>query len=245
MAYNYQAPTAGVATKVEDPDRAGGTDGRATATLRSVAPAAWALHAASRYERLGKPFVDRIGAAILLLVLSPVLLVCALAVALTLGVPVLLPQMRVGRHGRPFRIYKFRTMHPDRRSTPGDFVGSERRISHKVPHDPRLTPLGRFLRTWSLDELPQLLNVALGDMSLVGPRPELLQIVDQYDPWQHRRHDVKPGMTGLWQVSARGDAPMHELTEIDLQYLDRVSLWTDLRILALTIPAALGVRQGF
>ena len=92
--------------------------------------------------------------------------------------------------------------------------------------------------------MPQLWNVVAGQMSLVGPRPEMVQIVDRYEPWQHARHQVKPGVTGLWQVSARGEVPMHEATHIDLEYVESISLWTDIRILALTIPAALGSRTG-
>jgi lipopolysaccharide/colanic/teichoic acid biosynthesis glycosyltransferase len=202
-------------------------------------------YTAGRYERWVKPVVDRTGAAVLLLALLPLLLVAGLAILVTMGRPVMLRQQRIGRNGTPFWIYKFRTMEPDRRVRILPFVAKERRVRHKVPHDPRLTPVGRFLRKWSIDELPQLLNVLNGTMSLVGPRPEMTQIVDRYAPWQHHRHVVKPGVTGLWQVSARGDTPMHELTQIDLEYVHALSLWTDLKILLLTIPATLGLRQGF
>lgn len=200
---------------------------------------------ANRYERLVKPVVDRVGALTLLVALLPVMVACALAVALTMGRPVLLRQQRVGHHGRRFGIYKFRTMTPSRRVQQLPHVGPDRRQRHKSPNDPRVTPVGRFLRTWSLDELPQLFNVLAGDMSLVGPRPELVDIVERYAPWQHLRHQVKPGITGMWQVHARDDRPMHELTELDLVYLNRVTPGTDVRILLLTVPAALGLRRGF
>jgi lipopolysaccharide/colanic/teichoic acid biosynthesis glycosyltransferase len=203
------------------------------------------LHTEGRYERFAKPVIDRVGALVLIVLCAPIMLVTALAVGLTLGSPVILRQHRVGHQGKTFRIFKFRTMRPDRRLSYVSFNGGDRRLHHKVPHDPRLTGLGRFLRSWSLDELPQLFNVVSGQLSLVGPRPEMLDIVARYAPWQHRRHEVKPGLTGLWQVSARGDAPMHELTEIDLEYIGKISLWTDLRILVLTVPAALGLRRGF
>ena len=215
-------------------------DDAAVIDLREVRP-----HHVGNYERWVKPLIDRVAAAILLLAVTPVLALCAIAVAVSLGRPILLRQRRVGYRGDEFTIYKFRTMQPSRRSARMHYVGPERRRTHKHPHDPRLTSVGRFLRTWSLDELPQLLNVVRGEMSLVGPRPEMVEIVERYEPWQHRRHQVKPGVTGLWQVSARGDAPMHELTQVDLEYLDRVSLWTDLRILLLTVPAAAGLRRGF
>ena len=197
------------------------------------------------YVRVVKPFVDRLGGLLLLIALMPVMLVSAVAVSISMGRPVLLRQRRIGFQGEIFTIYKFRTMRPSRRQQGLDYVGPERRLTHKHPEDPRMTRCGRFLRTWSLDELPQLLNVVRGDMSLVGPRPEMVEIVERYEPWQHRRHQVRPGVTGLWQVSARGDAPMHELTQIDLDYLERVSLWTDVKILLLTLPAAMGMRRGF
>jgi lipopolysaccharide/colanic/teichoic acid biosynthesis glycosyltransferase len=176
------------------------------------------------------------------------MLAVGIAVAVRLGSPVLLRQPRVGKGGREFRVYKFRTMTPDRRTgadAAGEWGGECRRIRHKSPDDPRLVPLGRFLRAWSLDELPQLFNVVLGDMSLVGPRPEMVAIVKRYEDWQHQRHLVKPGMTGLWQISERGNGLMHERTDVDLEYVQRVSLRTDLKILLFTIPAALGMHKGY
>jgi lipopolysaccharide/colanic/teichoic acid biosynthesis glycosyltransferase len=119
-------------------------------------------------------------------------------------------------------------------------IGSRRR-DHKAPHDPRHTRLGRFLRRTSLDELPQLLNVLRGDLSLVGPRPELPEVVAGYEPWQHARHWVRPGITGLWQVTQRGTGePMHRHVATDLEYIERLSFATDARILVRTVPAALG-----
>jgi lipopolysaccharide/colanic/teichoic acid biosynthesis glycosyltransferase len=120
-----------------------------------------------------------------------------------------------------------------------------RRRTHKTPHDPRHTPLGRFLRRYSLDELPQLLNVVRGDLSLVGPRPELPEVVETYAPWQHTRHQVKPGLTGLWQVTERQQhVPMHLHVATDLQYIDQLSPLTDLRILLRTPMVVLGRGQG-
>jgi lipopolysaccharide/colanic/teichoic acid biosynthesis glycosyltransferase len=202
------------------------------------------LRQVTGYERLVKPVIDRAVGTVLLLAVLPTLLLVALAVRALLGRSVIFKQRRVGRGGRVFTMYKFRTMHPDRRKARLP-VAPERRLTHKHPQDPRLTPLGRFLRKWSLDELPQLWNVARGDMSLIGPRPELVDIVDQYESWQHERHAVKPGLTGLWQVLARGDGPMHENTHLDLAYVRQVRFTTDCKILLHTIPALLGRRTGF
>lgn len=197
----------------------------------------------SFYERWTKPAIDRFAAFVLLVLTVPVLLVVALAVRITLGAPVLYRQRRVGRDGHVFRVWKFRTMHPDRRC--GEVpVPVERRICHKREDDPRHTRLGSLLRRWRLDELPQLANVLAGHMSLVGPRPELVEIVRLYEPWQHERHAVKPGITGLWQVSTEPRfGLMHEHTELDLAYVERVSLRTDLRILLRTVTCLLA-RNG-
>ena len=124
------------------------------------------------------------------------------------------------------------------------FAGTDRRVTHKSDDDPRHTALGRLLRKTSLDEIPQFWNVALGQMSLVGPRPELVEVVARYQPWQHRRHEVKPGLTGPWQISQRGDVPMHEATDVDVAYVDDLSFRTDVMILLRTIPALLMRRSG-
>lgn len=194
----------------------------------------------SRYERWVKPVVDRAAAAVLLLLLSPVLVTVALLVWATLGGPIMLRQKRIGLHGRPFHMLKFRTMHPDRRrSLDAAYAGPERRLTHKSPDDPRHTRLGRKLRRSSLDELPQLLNVLRGDMSMVGPRPELPHVVHGYRPWQNLRHVVRPGLTGLWQTTERANGTlMHEHIELDIEYVTRLSAREDLRILMHT-PSAL------
>ena len=201
-------------------------------------------HGQSVYRRLGKPLLDRAGGLLLLVLALPLLAAVAVAVLLTLGRPVLITQPRVGRSGRVFRLYKFRTMLPDRRAR-AVAVPVDRRLVHKSPDDPRLRPVGRTLRAWSLDELPQLVNVVKGDMSLVGPRPELVSIVEgHYAPWQHARHAVKPGLTGLWQVTERGISRMHERTVTDLRYIESMCLRSDLGILLRTVPAALGRHRG-
>lgn len=213
--------------------------------VQPAVPAGLAAPVAHAYQRLIKPTLDRFEALALLIVLAPVIIAVAVAVRLSLGRGVIYRQSRVGQHGVPFTIYKFRTMTTDRRRAGQAFDGHDRRVNHKDPKDPRLTPLGRFLRRTSLDELPQLWNVVLGTMSLVGPRPELPSVVARYELWQHARHEVKPGLTGSWQVRARGGGrPMHECTELDLDYVKRLGFRTDLLILLLTIPAVLGLREG-
>jgi lipopolysaccharide/colanic/teichoic acid biosynthesis glycosyltransferase len=161
-----------------------------------------------------------------------------------MGFPAIFKQRRIGLHGEEFTVYKLRTMRHDRRLRAVGFDGIDRRIDHKSAEDPRHTDLGRLLRKWSIDEIPQLWNVALGHMSLIGPRPELPQLVAKYEEWQHQRHETKPGMTGLWQVTARGEIPMHEATDLDVEYVRTMSFLGDLRIVMMTIPAMLGSRTG-
>jgi lipopolysaccharide/colanic/teichoic acid biosynthesis glycosyltransferase len=221
-----------------------GADGVADRVLRTPA---W-------YLRVVKPAMDRVVAALLLLVLGPVLLAAMLAVRVTLGPGVFFVQQRVGLGGRIFSTYKLRTMDHDRRATTdedlrayadGRWDGIERRRTHKSAHDPRMNRVGRILRTFSIDEIPQLFNILKGDMSLVGPRPEIPAVVSRhYEPWMHRRHVVKPGLTGLWQVSERGNGMMHEHVDVDLDYVDSIGLWADVRILLATPYAALGPRRG-
>ena len=198
---------------------------------------------AGLYVRRLKPMVDWLVAGMLLVVLAPLMAVIALILMATLGRPILFRQKRVGKDGVPFVLWKFRTMRPDRRVR--DIAPAvDRRVCHKSRNDPRHTRFGRALRCTRMDELPQLLNVLVGDMSLVGPRPELTEIVAQYEPWQHDRHLVRPGLTGLWQVSVVDDTGlMHEHTDIDLEYIRGMDLRTDLRILLRT-PVTLVLRRG-
>ena len=222
--------------------------------LRTV-PAPWALPVdelpvpdgsrhASFYVRVVKRALDVVVASLALLVALPVIVVLAAAVRITMGGPVFFRQVRIGRGGTPFEVLKLRTMRPDRRRSEGTYTGPDRRRTHKPARHPLMTPLGRLLRTYSLDEFPQLLNVLRGDMSLVGPRPELPSVTWAYEPWQHARMLVRPGLTGLWQITARGHAPMHERTDLDIEYVRRVSIGTDLRILAATPRAMLGEHKG-
>ena len=186
-----------------------------------------------------KRAIDIAVSAVALVVLSPLLAGVALLVRLRDGAPVLFRQERVGLHGRRFNVIKFRTMDRDAEARYEELVEQSDARAFKLTDDPRITRTGRFLRRTSLDELPQLWNVVRGEMSLVGPRPAPPREVDGYDIWHRRRLSMKPGITGLWQVSARQSDDFDGRAELDLSYIDRWSLWLDLKIMARTIPAAL------
>lgn len=189
----------------------------------------------TRYERWAKPLLDRSMALLLLVLLSPIMVMLSVVVVITIGRPVLLRQARGGRGGTSFAMLKFRTMLPDRRLRDVAYAGPERRVTHKSADDPRHTLVGRIMRKLSLDELPQLINVVGGHMSLVGPRPEMMQLVEGYAPWQHCRHLVRPGLTGLWQTTERGSGRvMHECVDLDLQYISTMSFRRDMAILLRT-----------
>jgi len=184
------------------------------------------------YYRLGKRLLDLAITIPALIILLPVLALMALLVRIKLGSPVLFRQQRPGLYGKPFTIYKFRTM-TDTRDAQGNLL----------PDGQRLTSLGRFLRGTSLDELPELVNVLKGDMSLVGPRPLLMQYLDRYTPQQMRRHEVKPGITGWAQVNGRNAITWEQKFALDVWYVDHCSLWLDLKIIALTVWKVLA-REG-
>lgn len=196
------------------------------------------------YERFVKRIIDIVGSLVLLVVLAPVMATVALAIRLTMGSKVLFFQDRVGRGGRTFRMIKFRSMRHDRRGSAvrAGFDGVDRRLTHKTPADPRHTRVGRFIRKWSLDELPQLFNVLKGDMSLVGPRPELVQVAQRYGLVDHPRHCVRPGITGLWQVSRSRGSLLHENVHIDIDYVRKVTFLGDCSILLRTVTSVVKVR---
>jgi lipopolysaccharide/colanic/teichoic acid biosynthesis glycosyltransferase len=197
--------------------------------------------------RRAKRVLDLILSAVLLVLSAPLLAVLALIVRLESPGPAFYRQPRIGQHGRPFAMYKLRTMHSGADAQLHERVqplagGSPRRgpqFVYKLPNDPRITRVGRILRKTSLDELPQFLNVLRGEMSLVGPRPELPEVIVHYEPWQLARLALPPGVTGWWQVNGRSNHPMHLSTEYDLTYLARASFTFDLIILARTIGAVL------
>ncbi|WMX48355.1 sugar transferase [Streptomyces roseicoloratus] len=203
------------------------------------------LLAASRGQLLAKRALDVTIALSALVVLSPVLLAAACSIKLTSAGPVLYPQERIGRDGRPFRMFKLRSMRLDAERERSSYLHLNEATGplFKIRNDPRITPVGRVLRSWSIDELPQLLNVLHGEMSLVGPRPPLPEECEHYGPRERLRLLVKPGITCVWQISGRSDVPFAEQVRMDLDYITGWSLGSDLRILLRTVPAVLG-RQG-
>lgn len=192
-------------------------------------------------RRLVKEAWERTSALIALLLLAPVLLVVALAIRLDSNGPAMFKQTRVGHSGRPFTMLKFRTMHVDAeaRLTELDALNESDGVLFKMRQDPRVTRLGRLLRRYSIDEVPQLIHVVLGQMALVGPRPPLPAETALYEPDVHRRFAVKPGVTGLWQVSGRSDLAWEEAVRLDLLYVDNWSLSLDAQIVARTLRAVL------
>ena len=206
---------------------------------------------AGRASDLGKRLFDVVLGSACLLMLFPLLATVAVLVRLTTPGPVIFRQTRLGRDRRPFTFYKFRTMYDGcgdevhkryvRRLITQDHppAGGPRGL-YKLEGDARITPLGRVLRQLSIDELPQLINVLLGDMSLVGPRPLPGRDYDRFDQdWQRRRFSVRPGITCLWQVKGRSSIGFDEWMKLDLNYIDQWSIWLDLEILIKTVPAVL------
>ena len=188
------------------------------------------------YRKIFKPLTDRLLAGAALIVTLPVFLVLATAIAVRMGRPVIFRQTRIGLKDRPFGFLKFRTMTPDRDSS-----------GNLLPDEMLLTPFGRFLRSSSLDEIPQLFNVLRGEMSLIGPRPLLPQYLPRYSPGQRRRHEVKPGITGWAQINGRNNTTWEKKFELDVWYVDHWSLALDLKILAMTIVKVLrrdGISQS-
>ena len=197
-----------------------------------------------------KRAMDIIIALAVLIGTSPLLLLIAIAIKLDSPGPVLFSQERVGKDWRRFICYKFRTMFADAEERKAEVVhlnmhrNRDPRMT-KIPDDPRVTTVGRLLRRFSIDELPQLINVVKGEMSLVGPRPLILE-EDQYvQEWARKRLDIKPGITGLWQVLGRSDIPFDEMTKLDYVYVTNWSLREDLRLIFLTIPSLFRTRRAF
>jgi lipopolysaccharide/colanic/teichoic acid biosynthesis glycosyltransferase len=191
------------------------------------------------YCLLFKRWFDFTFATIALILLSPLFLLVIIAIRLETPYPAIFRQTRIGLNGRPFTIFKFRTMIVDRRQSDQPLNGPDRRKRHKTQNDPRVTRVGRLLRLTSIDELPQLINIIRGEMSFIGPRPELVNIVARYAPWQHKRHVVRPGLSGWWQIHGRSDLPMHEHTELDVHYVENISFRLDLFILLRTVRIVL------
>jgi exopolysaccharide biosynthesis polyprenyl glycosylphosphotransferase len=190
---------------------------------------------------------DVVGACVIVGLLSPLLAACALVVKLTSPGPVLYRSIRPGVGGMPFACFKFRTMYRDADERQADLESLNEATGalFKIRNDPRMTPIGRVMRRYSIDELPQLFNVLLGQMSLVGPRPLPQRDYDRLEDWHRKRYLVMPGITGLWQVSGRADLDFDDLVRLDFLYLERWSVFLDLSILLKTVPAVLSRRGAF
>jgi exopolysaccharide biosynthesis polyprenyl glycosylphosphotransferase len=197
--------------------------------------------------RLAKRVFDLVVGGILLIVLSPFLGGVALLIRLDSTGPAIFRQQRVGENGRLFDMFKFRTMVAGAETQQAEVVvmTEDGQVLHKRKDDPRVTRMGRFLRRYSLDELPQLWNVLRGELSMVGPRPEMPWLVEKYDSWQRKRFAVPQGLTGWWQINGRSDKPMHLNTDYDLYYVYNYSLWLDIQILLRTPMAVLRGRGAF
>jgi len=191
---------------------------------------------------------DIVGSLVGLILLSPIFLVTAIAIKLEDPGPVFFTQTRVGRFGSTFPFYKFRSMYVDAEARKAELMAQNESgdgVIFKMKNDPRITRVGRIIRRFSIDELPQLLNVLKGDLALVGPRPPVPAEVADYTLEQRKRLHVKPGITCIWQVSGRSDIPFHDQVQLDLQYIRSQSLWTDILLLLKTIPAVLLGRGAY
>ncbi len=197
--------------------------------------------------RMIKRAFDFVISLILIILSSPIMAVAAIAIRLDSAGPILFRQTRVGENGKPFEMLKFRTMTADAEIKMMEKLreAGENEVIYKHANDPRVTKVGRLLRRYSLDELPQLMNVLKGEMSLVGPRPELPWLVDRYRPWQRKRFAVPQGITGWWQINGRSEKPMHLNTDEDLYYIYNYSLWLDIKILLMTPIAVIQGKGAF
>lgn len=213
---------------------------------RSLRLLAWKTTVTASYAV--KRLMDIVFSALGMVLLSPVYLAIAAAVKLSSPGPVFFVQTRVGRYGRHFRFYKFRSMRQDAEAQKAALMDrneSKDGVIFKMKDDPRITKVGRFLRRTSLDELPQLWNVFIGDMSLVGPRPPVPSEVQEYTLEDRKRLDVIPGITCLWQIKGRSEIPFNEQVRLDKEYILAPSVWKDISILLKTIPAILGGKGAY
>jgi lipopolysaccharide/colanic/teichoic acid biosynthesis glycosyltransferase len=198
---------------------------------------------------LGKRVLDLSLSTLAVLILLPLLLLLIVLIRLDSPGPVFFRQQRVGKDGKLFTCLKFRTMHHNadqsvhreaiKRFANGEALSDDADARFKLTNDRRVTRVGSLLRRTSLDELPQLFNVLAGDMSLVGPRPAIPYELDFYKDWYHNRHNVKPGITGLWQVYGRSRVDFDEMMRLDVEYATRPSLWLDIKLILFTVPALL------
>lgn len=191
--------------------------------------------------------MDVILSCIALIFLSPIFLVTAIAILLEDGRPVIFAQPRMGKDMKPFTFYKFRSMYNGADKKLAELLKDNEQTGHafKIENDPRITKVGKFIRKYSIDELPQLLNILKGDMSIVGPRPILDWQMKECSEYEQQRLAVRPGLTCYWQISGRSRIPWEEWVELDLDYIEDMSLWTDTKIIAKTIPAVFESEGGY
>lgn len=201
--------------------------------------------ALSEFDQLIKRIFDIVFTLLAMIVILPLMVITSILITLFDGLPIFFNQERVGQNGRIFKVHKFRTMVKNADEQQGKEDETTRDTPHKKRNDPRVTRLGRILRRLSLDELPQFFNVLAGDMSIVGPRPELPHLVDQYERWQRKRLTVLPGITGWWQVTGRSDKMMHLHTEDDIYYVQNYSIWLDFQIIIRTLWVVIIGRGAF
>jgi len=188
-----------------------------------------------------KRVIDIVGAIVALILFTPIYLVTAIAIVIEDGFPLFYNQIRVGKHGRLFTMYKFRSMFNNADEIKANLVSDDMTggVIFKMKNDPRITRTGRIIRKLSIDELPQLWNVLIGDLSLVGPRPPIPSEVAEYTEWDRKRLDVTPGLTCTWQVSGRSDIDFTQQVNLDIDYIKKTSILEDFKLLLRTIPAVL------
>jgi exopolysaccharide biosynthesis polyprenyl glycosylphosphotransferase len=193
------------------------------------------------FQALVKRSTDMVLSSAFIIIFSPILLTAAAAVKLDSKGPLIFAQERVGKNGKTFKMFKFRSMIEGAEEQLAELEAKSETEGHifKIKDDPRMTRVGKFIRRFSIDELPQLFNVLIGDMSLVGPRPPLPHEVEKYTSWHRKRLRVAPGITGLWQVSGRSLLPFEDMVRLDIYYIENWSLWEDFKILCRTLPVVL------
>jgi len=203
--------------------------------------------AISEKQRLVKRLFDLMFSSVAIIICVPIMIIIAILIKLDSPGPIFFRQKRVGENTQPFEMLKFRTMvqNAETLSASVERMDEQGNMLHKHPNDPRITRIGHFLRRFSIDELPQIFNVLLGKMSMVGPRPELPYLVEKYRSWQYVRFTIPQGMTGWWQITGRSDKPMHLNTEDDLYYIKNYSIWLDMMIIFRTIAVVFGGRGAF
>ena len=199
------------------------------------------------FKALLKRLFDIVGAVFFIILLLPIWLIIPVLIRLSSPGLIYFTQMRVGKDGKEFQLFKFRSMYPDAEARLAGLQDKSEVSGHifKIKEDPRITPIGKWIRKFSIDELPQLFNVLIGTMSMVGPRPPLMREVVKYDSWQKKRLRIAPGITGLWQVSGRSELSFDDMVRLDIYYIENWSLWMDLKILFRTIPAVLSAKGAY